>query len=234
MRLSHAAIATAPLTFVFLWSTGFIGAKYGLPYAEPLTFLAPTAAAAIGAMREELGPDALSNPLPTVEPPALPDPPPARTMREILRLALNDKRYGLAACGFGSTDGGAPQVDTSVYGAGEDWDNPGGDWAESHFSRLTDISKENVGQLGLAWQFKTGVSASFQTTPIVVGGAMYVSLPYNHVLALDARTGKQLWRADGLQNHPIPSAVAASSTAVKSPSLCSRIRVRSRPMPGSL
>ncbi|GIE31248.1 hypothetical protein Ait01nite_042930 [Actinoplanes italicus] len=52
------------------------------------------------AMREELGPDALSNPLPTVEPPALPDPPKARTMREILRLAMNDKRYGLAACGF--------------------------------------------------------------------------------------------------------------------------------------
>src|SRR3990170_6450832 len=40
MRLSHAAIATAPLTFVFLWSTGFIGAKYGLPYVEPFTFLA--------------------------------------------------------------------------------------------------------------------------------------------------------------------------------------------------
>ena len=29
----------APATFVLLWSTGFIGAKYGLPYAEPLTFL---------------------------------------------------------------------------------------------------------------------------------------------------------------------------------------------------
>lgn len=29
----------APVLFVFLWSTGFIGAKYGLPYAEPLTFL---------------------------------------------------------------------------------------------------------------------------------------------------------------------------------------------------
>ena len=29
----------APFLFVFLWSTGFIGAKYGLPYAEPLTFL---------------------------------------------------------------------------------------------------------------------------------------------------------------------------------------------------
>ena len=40
MRLSHAAIAVAPALFVLLWSTGFIGAKFGLPYAEPLTFLA--------------------------------------------------------------------------------------------------------------------------------------------------------------------------------------------------
>ena len=40
MRLSQAAAAAAPVLFVFLWSTGFIGAKYGLPYIEPLTFLA--------------------------------------------------------------------------------------------------------------------------------------------------------------------------------------------------
>jgi drug/metabolite transporter (DMT)-like permease len=40
MRLSNLAIATAPVVFVLLWSTGFIGARYGLPYIEPLTFLA--------------------------------------------------------------------------------------------------------------------------------------------------------------------------------------------------
>lgn len=39
MRLDRLAIATAPVVFVLLWSTGFIGTKYGLPYAEPLTFL---------------------------------------------------------------------------------------------------------------------------------------------------------------------------------------------------
>ena len=37
--VTDLAIRAAPLTFVFLWSTGFISAKYGLPYAEPLTFL---------------------------------------------------------------------------------------------------------------------------------------------------------------------------------------------------
>jgi len=39
MQFDRLAIATAPVVFVFLWSTGFIGSKYGLPYAEPLTFL---------------------------------------------------------------------------------------------------------------------------------------------------------------------------------------------------
>ena len=35
MRLSRLAITTAPVMFVLLWSTGFIGARYGLPYIEP-------------------------------------------------------------------------------------------------------------------------------------------------------------------------------------------------------
>lgn len=40
MRLTKMAIASAPVLFVLLWSTGFIGARYGLPYIEPMTFLA--------------------------------------------------------------------------------------------------------------------------------------------------------------------------------------------------
>jgi drug/metabolite transporter (DMT)-like permease len=47
MRLSRVAIATAPALFVLLWSTGFIGARYGLPYIEPLTFLAVRMAFAV-------------------------------------------------------------------------------------------------------------------------------------------------------------------------------------------
>jgi drug/metabolite transporter (DMT)-like permease len=40
MRLTKFAIAVAPMLFVLLWSTGFIGARFGLPYIEPMTFLA--------------------------------------------------------------------------------------------------------------------------------------------------------------------------------------------------
>ncbi len=40
MPLNRAAVAAAPMVFVLLWSTGFIGARFGLPYIEPMTFLA--------------------------------------------------------------------------------------------------------------------------------------------------------------------------------------------------
>ena len=38
--LTRLAIVTAPAMFVLLWSTGFIGARYGMPYIDPFTFLA--------------------------------------------------------------------------------------------------------------------------------------------------------------------------------------------------
>jgi drug/metabolite transporter (DMT)-like permease len=47
MRLTRLAFATAPALFVLLWSTGFIGARLGLPYIEPLTFLAVRMAFAV-------------------------------------------------------------------------------------------------------------------------------------------------------------------------------------------
>ena len=45
----------------------------------------------------------------------------------------------------------------------------------------------------LKWIFQTGVLGSFETTPIVEDGVMYITTPYNHVFAIDARTGQQLW-----------------------------------------
>lgn len=75
-----------------------------------------------------------------------------------------------------------------------DWPSFGRDYTNQRMSPLTQITPQNVKNLSLAWQFKTGVSASFQATPIVTSGVMYVALPYNHVVALDAKTGKELWR----------------------------------------
>ncbi|HEY8117732.1 MAG TPA: PQQ-binding-like beta-propeller repeat protein [Methylophilaceae bacterium] len=77
-----------------------------------------------------------------------------------------------------------------------DWPSFGHDYSNQRFSSATQINRNNVNKLAVAWQYKSGISASFQTTPIVVDGVMYISLPYNHVVALDAKTGKQLWRYD--------------------------------------
>ncbi|MXO58988.1 PQQ-dependent dehydrogenase, methanol/ethanol family [Altererythrobacter salegens] len=103
-------------------------------------------------------------------------------MRALVALAA----LALAACDTNS-------VDTSTYGAGDNWDNPGGDWAESHFSRLTDISADNVGQLGLAWEFDLGTNRVQESTPIVIDGVMYASGNLGRAYALNAATGEELW-----------------------------------------
>ena len=55
------------------------------------------------------------------------------------------------------------------------------------------INTTNVGKLRPAWIFQTDVKESFETSPIVNNGIMYVTTSFNHVYALDARTGEQLW-----------------------------------------
>lgn len=76
----------------------------------------------------------------------------------------------------------------------KDWPSFGRDFTNQRLSPLTQITPQNVKDLNLAWQFKSGVAASFQATPIVTGEVMYVALPFNHVVALDAKSGKELWR----------------------------------------
>jgi PQQ-dependent dehydrogenase (methanol/ethanol family) len=76
----------------------------------------------------------------------------------------------------------------------QDWPSYGRDYTNQRLSPLTQINQQNVKGLKLAWQFKSGVVATFQATPIVTNGVMYVALPFNHVVALDAKTGQELWR----------------------------------------
>lgn len=61
-------------------------------------------------------------------------------------------------------------------------------------SPLTQITPDNVAELEPLWSFQTGVTGSFQATPIIKNGMMFVSLPFNDVLALDAGTGEKIWR----------------------------------------
>ena len=87
--------------------------------------------------------------------------------------------------------------DTRLLGAHADHDNwltYGHGYANQRYSALDQIDAGNVARLVPKWIYQTGVLGTFPTSPIVADGVMYLSTPYNHVVALDAATGKQQWR----------------------------------------
>ena len=118
--------------------------------------------------------------------------------RSILPLVL------LAACqrpDAGTDDSGPPstgaeETAAATAGAGENWASYFGDAGGTHYSRLTQITRENVGQLREAWRYETPDPGSLQTTPLVVDGTMYVVSPSQKVIALDAATGNEKWVLD--------------------------------------
>ncbi len=99
------------------------------------------------------------------------------------------------------------QVTDAVLAAGHrgdpaTWPFYGGDYGQIRFSDLDQINQSNVKNLKPAWIFHTGLhgpTSSYQTTPVVFAGAMYITTPRvgsdQWVFKLDARSGKELWRA---------------------------------------
>ena len=80
-----------------------------------------------------------------------------------------------------------------------DWKMYGGGEENIHYSTLSQITRENVHQLEVAWQFDTGdefKGSEMQCNPIVVDGVMYATTPKVRVIALDAATGKLIWSFD--------------------------------------
>lgn len=75
-----------------------------------------------------------------------------------------------------------------------DWPLHGHDLSGRRFSPLTAIDTGTVARLALKSTYHSGVTATFQATPIVTDGVMYVSLPFSGVAALDAATGRERWR----------------------------------------
>ncbi len=74
------------------------------------------------------------------------------------------------------------------------WLTYGGDYSSQRHSPLTQVTPENVNQLTAQWTFQTGTTGSFQTTPLVVDGVLYVTGYNNNAWAVDARSGRQIWR----------------------------------------
>lgn len=66
-------------------------------------------------------------------------------------------------------------------------------YAQTRYFPARQINWKNVHTLERAWVFKTEVKESQETSPIVVNGVMYVTTSFNHVYALNAKTGQQIW-----------------------------------------
>ncbi len=77
---------------------------------------------------------------------------------------------------------------------GADWLTYGNGYGNQRFSGLEQINRDTVSALVPRWIYQTGISATFQASPLVADGVMYVTTPRNHVVALDAASGKTLWR----------------------------------------
>ncbi|MBY0489315.1 MAG: pyrroloquinoline quinone-dependent dehydrogenase [Gemmatimonadaceae bacterium] len=90
-----------------------------------------------------------------------------------------------------------------------DWPTPSGDPGAMRYSALADINRATVARLKEAWRWNTGEKSIrangeqkaarpglFQASPVVIGDTLYVSTPYAAVAALDARTGRELWKFD--------------------------------------
>lgn len=93
-----------------------------------------------------------------------------------------------------------------------EWPTTGGTTDGQRFAASTQIDRSNVGELRPAWSWDTGeepirgprrpvrnqdvTPGNFEVTPIVVGDTMYLSTPYNRVVALDAESGREFWTYD--------------------------------------
>jgi alcohol dehydrogenase (cytochrome c) len=97
-----------------------------------------------------------------------------------------------------AAQGGTPQVTSQDLLDGlkdpTRWLTNGGEYSGQRHSPLTQITPENVSQLVAQWTFQTGTLGSFQTTPIVIDGVLYATGFNNNAWALDARSGRQIWR----------------------------------------
>ncbi len=84
----------------------------------------------------------------------------------------------------------------SESGAGTNWLLNGRTFDEAHFSPLVQINDKNVNGLGLAWYLDIDGAMGVVAEPIVVDGVIYVSAPQSRVYAVDAASGKLIWKFD--------------------------------------
>jgi alcohol dehydrogenase (cytochrome c) len=116
--------------------------------------------------------------------------------------------------GHGATSSSALQVtaeDLLTTPVGENWPSYNGDYTGRRYSSLREINRANIAQLRAAWVFHPGNTQRLEVTPVVIRGVMYVTSA-NDVFALDASTGRTLWR----YSRPVSSGLLDDAAAHKS------------------
>ena len=117
------------------------------------------------------------------------------------------RRAALAMAGSGllvAAAAAAPVDDTRLAHAAaepENWLSFGHNYTNQRYSGLSQINRANVGRLKPRWTFRSGAKGPFQVQPLVADGVMYVTLPGNDVVALDAATGNERWRYQHVNRH---------------------------------
>ncbi|MGI8959563.1 MAG: PQQ-binding-like beta-propeller repeat protein [Bryobacteraceae bacterium] len=93
----------------------------------------------------------------------------------------------------------------SLFAFASDWAFYRGDPGGTRFSRIDSINVRNVAGLKKVWEYHTGAlkpetnanrKAAFECTPILVDGQLYVTTPFNQIIALDPATGREKWKYD--------------------------------------
>lgn len=102
----------------------------------------------------------------------------------------------LCPCAWGLRSAGAQTPSSAQPAQMQDWPVYGGQPAGDHYSPLSQINRHNVANLRAAWQFDTGETGGLETSPIIVGRVLYAYTPSQKVIALDAATGRLLWKFD--------------------------------------
>jgi alcohol dehydrogenase (cytochrome c) len=79
-----------------------------------------------------------------------------------------------------------------------------GNYAQTRYHPADRINTRTVKDLKLAWTFQVDVTESIQGAPIVYDGVMYLTTSYNHLFAVDAKTGKELWQYIHVMDPAVP------------------------------
>ncbi len=108
---------------------------------------------------------------------------------------------------------------TALPQVGNGWPTYGGDAGGLRFSKSSQITRNNLGQIHPVWTFHTHAVdteaqreqlPSFETTPILSGDTLYFTSPFDMVFAINARTGEERWHFDPILKPLVPKGIVTS------------------------